>query len=128
MVCARCGSANEPDCRFCTECGAGLATACPSCSAVTRPGSKFCGSCGHVLTSEAVPAQRADEPRSTAQRRVVSVLFADLVGFTTASQHRDAEDVREMLTRYFEAARTAVEQHGGIVEKFIGDAVMAVWG
>jgi len=56
------------------------------------------------------------------------VLFADLVGFTTASEDRDAEDTRELLSRYFEIARTIVERYGGTVEKFIGDAVMAVWG
>jgi len=62
------------------------------------------------------------------ERRLVSVLFADLVGFTTISERRDAEDVRELLSRYFDAARDAIERHGGLVEKFIGDAVMAVWG
>ena len=56
------------------------------------------------------------------------MLFADLVGFTTLSEHRDAEDVRDLLTRYFEVARRLVERYGGVVEKFIGDAVMAVWG
>jgi predicted ATPase/class 3 adenylate cyclase len=55
-------------------------------------------------------------------------LFADLVGFTAASESRDAEDTRELLTRYFELARTTIERYGGTVEKFIGDAVMAVWG
>jgi class 3 adenylate cyclase/tetratricopeptide (TPR) repeat protein len=128
MVCGRCGSANEPECKFCTECGAALSAGCPSCGSSNRPGSKFCGSCGQVLIADLVPAQQTDEPSGVAQRRVVSVLFADLVGFTTVSQHRDAEDVREMLTRYFDAARSAVERHGGLVEKFIGDAVMAVWG
>jgi predicted ATPase/class 3 adenylate cyclase len=59
---------------------------------------------------------------------VVSVLFADLVGFTTLAEGRDAEDVRELLSRYFEVARGVVERYGGVVEKFIGDAVMAVWG
>ena len=56
------------------------------------------------------------------------MLFVDLVGFTTVSQHRDAEDVRELLSRYFDSSRAAIERHGGTVEKFIGDAVMAVWG
>jgi class 3 adenylate cyclase/tetratricopeptide (TPR) repeat protein len=56
------------------------------------------------------------------------VLFADLVGFTTLSEDRDPEDTRELLTRYFEVARRIVEEHGGTIEKFIGDAVMAVWG
>jgi class 3 adenylate cyclase/tetratricopeptide (TPR) repeat protein len=60
--------------------------------------------------------------------RVVSVLFADLVGFTTLSEARDPEEVRELLSRYFEVCRELVERYGGTVEKFIGDAVMAVWG
>jgi class 3 adenylate cyclase/tetratricopeptide (TPR) repeat protein len=60
--------------------------------------------------------------------RLVSVLFVDLVGFTALSESRDAEDVRELLGRYFDSARTIVERYGGVVEKFIGDAVMAVWG
>ena len=58
----------------------------------------------------------------------MSVLFADLVGFTTLSESRDPEDARELLTRYFDTCRTIVERYGGTVEKFIGDAVMAVWG
>ena len=63
-----------------------------------------------------------------AERRVVSVLFADLVGFTAASEGRDAEETRELLSRYFELARDVIGRYGGTVEKFIGDAVMAVWG
>ena len=58
----------------------------------------------------------------------MTVLFADLVGFTTVSEHRDPDDVREMLSRYFERCRRLIERYGGTVEKFIGDAVMAVWG
>jgi predicted ATPase/class 3 adenylate cyclase len=58
----------------------------------------------------------------------VSVLFADLVGFTTLSESRDPEEVRELLSRYFDTARRVIERYGGTVEKFIGDAVMAVWG
>ena len=64
----------------------------------------------------------------TAERRLVSVLFADLVGFTTLSESRDAEAVRDLLTRYFETATQIIGSYGGTVEKFIGDAVMAVWG
>ncbi|MGH2417138.1 MAG: adenylate/guanylate cyclase domain-containing protein, partial [Candidatus Limnocylindria bacterium] len=63
-----------------------------------------------------------------AERRVVSVLFGDLVGFTTLSEHRDAEDVRELLEAYFALCRETVGRYGGTIEKFIGDAVMAVWG
>ena len=57
-----------------------------------------------------------------------SVLFCDVVGFTPLSEARDPEAVRELLSRYFEVARTVIGRYGGVVEKFIGDAVMAVWG
>jgi class 3 adenylate cyclase/tetratricopeptide (TPR) repeat protein len=67
-------------------------------------------------------------PAPTAERRLTSVLFGDLVGFTTLSESRDPEEVRELLSRYFDEARTVVQRYGGTVEKFIGDAVMAVWG
>jgi len=63
-----------------------------------------------------------------AERRLVSVLFADLVGFTTFSEGRDAEEVRELQTRYFDTVREIIARYGGTVEKFIGDAVMALWG
>jgi len=65
---------------------------------------------------------------AVSERRLVSVLFADLVGFTTISEARDPESTRELLSAYFEASRQVIERYGGIVEKFIGDAVMAVWG
>ncbi len=98
---------------------------------------RFCGDCGAPL-SEAVatlatPQVAAASPLVTAgstaaERRHVTVLFADLVGFTSLSDERDAEDVRELLSRYFDTARTVIGRYGGTVEKFIGDAVMAVWG
>ncbi len=65
---------------------------------------------------------------SVSERRTTTVLFGDLVGFTTLSESRDPEDVRELLSAYFGVARTVVGRYGGTVEKFIGDAVMAVWG
>ncbi|MDQ3689421.1 MAG: AAA family ATPase [Chloroflexota bacterium] len=74
------------------------------------------------------PPKAALPAPAVAERRLVSVLFADLVGFTPFAEERDAEEVRETLTRYFEIARDIVERYGGTVEKFIGDAVMAVWG
>src|SRR5207244_7363334 len=73
-------------------------------------------------------AEGAPAPGTRAERRLVSVLFADLVGFTPFAEERDAEDVRDTLTRYFELASDVIGRYGGIVEKFIGDAVMAVWG
>ncbi|MGH2466709.1 MAG: adenylate/guanylate cyclase domain-containing protein [Candidatus Limnocylindrales bacterium] len=70
----------------------------------------------------------APSAASAAERRLVSVLFADLVGFTPFAEERDAEEVRDVLTRYFDLASEVIQRYGGTVEKFIGDAVMAVWG
>jgi class 3 adenylate cyclase/tetratricopeptide (TPR) repeat protein len=76
----------------------------------------------------ALAASTSAPTAPASERRLVSVLFADLVGFTPFAEERDAEDVRETLTRYFDLAREVIERYGGTVEKFIGDAVMAVWG
>jgi class 3 adenylate cyclase/tetratricopeptide (TPR) repeat protein len=91
---------------------------------------RFCNQCGAPLEEQAA-APAAPQPTTTqpvAERRLVSVLFADLVGFTPLSESRDPEEVRELLSRYFDSCRRLVELYGGVVEKFIGDAVMAVWG
>jgi len=72
--------------------------------------------------------ETAADREPVAERRVCSVLFCDLVGFTPLSESRDPEAVRELLSRYFALARTVIGRYGGTVEKFIGDAVMAVWG
>ena len=139
MICANCGTENEAGRKFCKECAAPLAVVCANCGAANSPDAKFCGECASplqagVVASPSVAGARA-ATRSVsglespvAERRLVTVLFADLVGFTPFSEERDPEAVRELLTRYFDAARLAVERHGGSIEKFIGDAVMAVWG
>ena len=91
------------------------------------PGQRFCRACGYELAGAAqAEAKPGREP--VAERRVCSVLFCDVVGFTTLSESRDPEAVRELLSEYFRVARTVIERYGGVVEKFIGDAVMAVWG
>ncbi|MEP6680599.1 MAG: adenylate/guanylate cyclase domain-containing protein [Chloroflexota bacterium] len=127
MICASCGTENEPGRKFCLECGHALALICASCGSPNVAGARFCGECGSPLAeADAAVSTAASTP--TSERRLVSVLFADLVGFTTISEARDAEDVRELLGRYFDASREVVDRYGGTVEKFIGDAVMAVWG
>jgi class 3 adenylate cyclase len=93
---------------------------CPSCRAENPEGQKFCGECGAAL---AVTASAARE-----ERKVVTILFTDLVGFTSRSERLDPEDVRAMLSPYYLRLRGEIERHGGTVEKFIGDAVMAVFG
>jgi class 3 adenylate cyclase/tetratricopeptide (TPR) repeat protein len=138
MTCSNCGTENIAGRRFCDNCGSPLAVGCPNCGESNRPEARFCGNCGTTLAGaavvgtlaagEAVSAARVAQVASAAERRLVSVLFADLVGFTPFAEERDPEQVRDILQRYFDAARTVIERHGGRVEKFIGDAVMAVWG
>jgi class 3 adenylate cyclase/tetratricopeptide (TPR) repeat protein len=129
-ACSTCGTENPVDQRFCGNCGTQVAAVCSACGGSNPPGQRFCGHCGapltEVSTEEVALVVTAAAP--VAERRLVSVLFADLVGFTAASEARDAEETRELLSRYFELARTLIERYGGTVEKFIGDAVMAVWG
>ena len=138
MTCGNCGTENRAGRKFCSNCGVALALGCPNCGAPYDPGERFCGECGTGLPAAAggAPAIAAAPPpagpssatESTAERKLVSVLFADLVGFTPFAEERDAEDVREVLTKYFDLSRDIIERYGGTVEKFIGDAVMAVWG
>ena len=94
---------------------------CPSCGRDLPGEFPFCPFCAAPLT-DAPPAAHAEE------RKVVSVLFCDLVGFTAASEHADPEDVRARLRPYHARVRDVLEQFGGTVEKFVGDAVMAVFG
>src|SRR6266571_2367400 len=93
---------------------------CPSCGQENPEGFRFCGACASPLTQEA-PAPREE-------RKIVSVLFADLVGFTDRAERMDPEDVRALQDPYWGHLRSELERHGGTVEKFIGDAVMAVFG
>ncbi len=127
MICPSCTTENQLGAKFCVECGTALALACPSCGAPHVEGQRFCAECGTALGAEA-EAPVAPREAPTAERRLVTVLFADLVGFTAASEKRDAEETRELLSRYFDTSRRLIELYGGTVEKFIGDAVMAVWG
>ncbi|HVH50918.1 MAG TPA: adenylate/guanylate cyclase domain-containing protein, partial [Gaiellaceae bacterium] len=92
---------------------------CPVCGQEVAESARFCASCGAALTA---PDERREE------RKVVTVLFADLVGFTSRAETLDPEDVRAVLAPYWERIRSELEHKGGTVEKFIGDAVMAVFG
>ena len=125
MVCRSCQTENNEGARFCRACGASLALACPSCGAPHDPDQAFCDQCGTRLEAGASAAPPAV---SAPELRVASVLFVDLVGYTPLSETRDVEEVRDLLSGYFDLARTIVDRYGGTVEKFIGDAVMAVWG
>jgi uncharacterized membrane protein YvbJ len=105
--CASCGVENPSGARFCGGCGAPLARVCPACGEANDAAMRFCNHCGAVLDEAAAPATptpQAVATQAVAERRLVSVLFADLVGFTSASEKRDAEETRELLSRYFEPA------------------------
>ena len=128
MNCPSCTTENQPGAKFCVECGTALSLACPSCGAAHAPAQRFCAECGIAARNRSGRGTRPPREAPAAERRLVSVLFADLVGFTAASEHRDSEETRELLSAYFELARTLIGRYGGQVEKFIGDAVMAVWG
>src|SRR3989454_5044126 len=94
--------------------------ACPSCGQQNSAGARFCNTCAAPLSDE------TGRPRE--ERKVVTVLFADLVGFTARAEAMDPEDVRAVLAPYHARLRTELESYGGTVEKFIGDAVMALFG
>lgn len=131
-ACASCGTALEASDRFCAACGARRRGAlCPTCGSELRPGAAFCSSCGSPVAhqnGEAAAPDHSNEGPSASERRLTSVLFADLVNYTALSEARDSEDVRELLDAYFTVCKTVVRRYGGSIEKFIGDAVMAVWG
>jgi class 3 adenylate cyclase/tetratricopeptide (TPR) repeat protein len=92
---------------------------CPSCGHMNAPDARFCSGCGAAL-AEAAPPQE--------ERKLVSVLFVDLVGSTARADQADPEDVRDVLQLYHREAKECIEHYGGMLEKFIGDAVMAVFG
>ena len=93
-------------------------TVCPDCGQENRPEARFCDSCGAELS----PAEVRE------LRKVVTILFCDVTGSTALGERLDSESLRRVMERYFAVAREVLERHGGSVEKFIGDAVMAVFG
>src|SRR5919204_1114823 len=93
---------------------------CPSCGEQNPDGARFCNACASPLQRDARPLGE--------ERKIVTVVFIDLVGFTAQAEQLDPEDVRGMLSPYHARVRTELERRGGTVEKFIGDAVMAVFG
>jgi predicted ATPase/class 3 adenylate cyclase len=128
VTCGDCGRENPEGAKFCNGCGAALLQPCPSCGTRNASDARFCSECGTSLHEPDAAEPGPATPEPVTERRLVSVLFADLVGFTKLSETRDPEEVRELLSRYFDSCRRLIELYGGTVEKFIGDAVMAVWG
>jgi class 3 adenylate cyclase len=96
-------------------------SACPSCGKELSGEFAFCPFCGAALSEQPAPTLQEE-------RKIVTVLFCDLVGFTAASDAADPEDVRARIRPYHARLRQEIERYGGTVEKFVGDAVMAVFG
>ena len=145
VTCPKCGAESTAGKRFCAECGAALPTTCPSCGAEAIPGKRFCADCGAPLAAPtaapastvsrgATPASPSVAPAPPApvlpreERRLVTALFCDLVGFTPLSERLDPEEVRDIQAAYFEQMSAQIERYAGTVEKYAGDAVLALFG
>jgi class 3 adenylate cyclase len=118
-ACLTCGSDNAAEARFCAACGSPLAIACSVCGSPIAPDARFCPSCGTPVDAAAA---------GTEERKVVSILFADVTGSTSLGEQLDPERFRQVMQAYADAMREEIEAEGGTVEKFIGDAVMAAFG
>src|SRR5262245_45211447 len=151
MACAGCGSEVSAGYAFCPRCGRRQPVACVACGAACEPDFAFCPRCGTARAPSAgvTPAEglganpsapvgstgpvprtgaAVHEPRRDADRRQVTVLFADVSGFTTLSERLDPEDVRAFQTALFATFSKCISRYEGFVEKFVGDAVLAVFG
>ncbi|MBI3768727.1 MAG: AAA family ATPase [Deltaproteobacteria bacterium] len=124
MTCASCGRTNREASRFCVSCGKSLAPCCPACGRESEPDARFCGGCGGALA--ATPAARTAD--DAAARKVVTIVFADLVGSTALHERLDVESARRLMDRYYQTLHAAVTAHGGTIVKLLGDGVMVAFG
>ncbi|HVF62672.1 MAG TPA: adenylate/guanylate cyclase domain-containing protein [Casimicrobiaceae bacterium] len=130
VECPRCQAENRQGRRFCAACGTALASPCAACGFANDASEKFCGGCGAALM-EAASVAEPSRPVVSAQggeRRQVTVLYADVVGYSKLSREIGPEETRHLLNRFFEVVDSLVQSHGGDIDKHIGDAVMARFG
>lgn len=145
MKCSKCGFDNPDGFKFCGSCGNTLILKCPNCNTELPPGFKFCGNCGTKVDSDnddeiIQPVKEEKAPKSIpkaedkkiskkeAERRNVTVLFLDISGFTAMSEKLDPEEVREIMNDCFKELTSVIDKYEGTVDKFIGDAIMALFG
>jgi len=126
MKCPKCQFENREGAKFCKECGVNLEFACAACGTVYEKGSKFCDECGYSLAQESESIKT--ELTSDGERKHVTVLFSDLSGYTTVSEKLDPEEVKEITRRIFGEVSKIIAKYDGFVEKYTGDAVMAIFG
>jgi class 3 adenylate cyclase/tetratricopeptide (TPR) repeat protein len=126
MKCPQCHMDQHPNNRFCSDCGTQLILICPQCGSRVSAKKMFCGECGRKLEDNELP-ERA-EPSIDSELKQISVLFSDMSGYTSMSEKLNPEDLREITSQVFGEIAQTVADHGGIIEKFIGDAVVAIFG
>jgi class 3 adenylate cyclase/tetratricopeptide (TPR) repeat protein len=123
MTCTSCGRTNPAVARFCAGCGQPLAPRCAACGAENEGDARFCIACGASLAARPPPAAE-----KAIARKVVTVLFADLIGSVSLQERLDAESARRVMDRYHRTMTAAVEVHGGKVVQLLGDGVLAAFG
>jgi class 3 adenylate cyclase/tetratricopeptide (TPR) repeat protein len=145
MRCPQCGHDNPEQVKFCGECGTRVEGLCPGCGTRNPPTNKFCHQCGQALTPPPTPAARFASPQSytpphlaekiltsrtalAGERKQVTVLFADVSGFTSISERLDPEEVHQLMNRAFELMLGEVHRYEGTINQFLGDGVMALFG
>jgi class 3 adenylate cyclase/tetratricopeptide (TPR) repeat protein len=142
MICQQCQFENPAEAKFCNECGSKLELACPQCSKVNPLGSKFCNECGHNLAKPIDPMESAESgqnqipstaileptPLPEGERRQATIVFSDLSGYTSMNEKLDPEEVEAIMSRIKKEAVRIVERHEGIVNQFVGDEVLALFG
>jgi len=131
MKCSRCQHENSAGSRFCSACGSAVAVRCPSCNHLLEAESIFCSMCGHALGDRTAPeaaAEAAIVQSLSSGRRHATVMFTDVSGYTALTERIDPEDVHRVMNELKQAATRIVEKHGGIINQFVGDEVMALFG
>jgi class 3 adenylate cyclase/tetratricopeptide (TPR) repeat protein len=129
MHCSACQFDNPPKARFCGQCGAPLLARCPSCNEPVTPELRFCTACGHALTDTVTPAKEPAPPaEEDGERRHATVAFSDLSGYTALNERLDPEEVEAIMARIKRDAVAIIERHGGTVNQFVGDEIMALYG
>jgi adenylate cyclase len=125
MRCPTCNFDNPSDFAYCGRCGAPLPRLCHNCGLESPGSNQFCGYCGARLTR---PSADSSQSALEGERRFAVVLFADIAGFTRLSEQLDAEEATTLVNQCLEQLTDIVVQHGGRVDKYVGDAIMAVFG
>ncbi len=129
MRCTACQFENPPKARFCGQCGASLAARCPACNEPVTPDLRFCTACGQSLAAAEKPAETpAAPPAEEGERRHATVAFSDLSGYTALNEKLDPEEVEAIMARIKREAAVIIERHGGTVNQFVGDEIMALYG